>query len=120
MNQTQLMIGAVIFVFVAGFILVGNSKQQSVEDIENASMVRAVANLTSMANQKCPKLIKQKTGSQVYFPKDTESDKSTWVTMTWEGAEGDNFKTIECTLHAALGGVSKLVIDGKTVVDKDF
>ncbi len=120
MNQTQMIIAAGIGVFVAGFLLVGNSKQESDEFRENASMVRAVANLSTMANQKCPRLIKEKTGTQVYFPKNTESDKATYVTMFWEGGKDDNFKTAECTLHAALGGVSKLIIDGETVIDKDF
>lgn len=118
MNQTQLMVAAIVGVFVAGFILVGNSKQKSAEEIEAASTIRAVANMQTMANKKCPELIKQKTGSQVYFPSETESDKATYLTMKWVGEKGDNFKTASCTLHVSLGGVSKLVIDDKVVIDK--
>ncbi len=119
MNNTQLMIGAVVGVFAAGFLLVGSSKQQTTEQKEAAAMVRAVASMQGMANQKCPALIKKYTGTQVYFPSNTDTDKATYVKMEWVGEKGDNFKTASCTLHMTLGGVSKLVIDGKAVIDKD-
>jgi hypothetical protein len=38
--------------------------------------------------------------------------------MEWVGEPGDNFKTASCTLHQVLGGVSKLVIDDKVLIDK--
>ncbi len=118
MGNTQKLIAAVIGAIIVGFLLVGSNKQQTKEEKEAASMIRAVASMQGMANQKCPQLIKEKTGSQVFFPSKTDTDKATYVTMEWVGEEGDNFKTASCTLHISLGGVSKLVIDDKIVVDK--
>ena len=119
MSKIQQMIVAVIGIFVAGFLLVGNSKEQSVEEREAASMVRAVASMSKMAGNKCPVAIKKETGTQVYFPKDTDTDRATYYTMNWVGEKGDNFETASCTLHVSLGGISRLVIDGKVVINKD-
>lgn len=118
MGNTQKLIAAIIGAIVVGFLLVGGNKQQSAEEKEAASMIRAVASMQSMANQKCPQLIKEKTGTQVYFPSKTDTDKATYVTMEWVGEPGDNFKTASCTLHISLGGVSKLIIDDKVLIDK--
>ena len=118
MGNTQKLIAAVVGAIVVGFLLVGTSKQQTNEQKEAASMIRAVSSMQTMANQKCPQLIKEKTGSQVYFPSKTDTDKATYVTMEWIGEKGDNFKTASCTLHITIGGVSKLVIDDKVLIDK--
>ncbi len=120
MNNTQKMMAAVVGVFVVGFLLVGSNKEQTTEQKEAAAMIRAVASMQGMANQKCPSLIKRETGSQVYFPTRTDTDKATYVTLEWVAKEEDkyNFKKATCTLHISLGGVSKLVIDDKVVIDK--
>lgn len=120
MSETQKLIAAVIGVFVVGFLMVGASKDQTPEQKEAASQIRSLVAIQEMANKKCPKLVKQHTGSQVFFPSKTDSDKETYVTLEWVGEEGDNFKTASCTLHQQLGGVSKLVIDGKVLIDKKF
>lgn len=120
MNNVQKIMIAVVAVFAIGFIMVGSNKEKSTEEREAESMIRTVASMQGMANQKCPAKIKQITGSQVYFPSDTDSDKATFVSMTWEGEKGDNFKTATCVLHAALGGISRLTIDGKVIINKDI
>jgi hypothetical protein len=38
--------------------------------------------------------------------------------MEWVGESDSNFKTASCTLKLAIGGVSKLVIDDKVLIDK--
>lgn len=119
MTSTQQMIAAIVGCFVAGFLLVGTSKEKTNEEREAEAMVRAVSAMQGMANQKCPAKIKKETGSQVFFPSNTETDKETYVTLTWTGEDGDNFKTASCTLHVSLGGISKLVIDDKVIIDKD-
>lgn len=119
-SETQKLIMAVVGVFVVGFLLVGASKEQTKEEKEAASQIRNLVAMQEMANQKCPKLIQDHTGSQVFFPSKTDSDKETYVTLEWTGGAGDNFKTASCTLHQQLGGVSKLVIDGKVLIDKKF
>jgi hypothetical protein len=120
MGETQKLMIAVVGVFVAGFILVGVSKDQSNEEKEAAAQIRTLVAMQEMANQKCPKLIENKTGTQVYFPSKTDTDKTSYVTMEWIGEKDSNFKTASCTLHLALGGVSKLVIDDKVLIDKKF
>jgi hypothetical protein len=120
MGETQKLVIAVIGVFAAGFIMVGASKDETKEEREAASQIRNIVAMQEMANKKCPKVIQEKTGSQVFFPSKTDSDKETYVTMEWTGEPGDNFKTATCTLHQQLGGISKLVIDGNVLIDKKF
>lgn len=120
MSEAQKLMAAVVGVFVVGFLMVGASKDQSPQEKEAASQIRSLVAMQEMANIKCPKLIQNKTGSQVYFPSKTDTDKETYVTLEWIGEAGDNFKTASCTLHQQLGGVSKLVIDGKVLIDKKF
>jgi len=120
MDNTQKLMAAVVGVFVVGFIMVGASKEQTNEQKEAASQIRTLVAMQEMATQKCPKLIQDKTGSQVFFPSKTDTDKETYVTMEWIGEKGDNFKTASCTLHSQLGGISKLVIDDKVLIDKKF
>lgn len=118
MGEAQKLMIAVVGVFVVGFVLVGASKEQSNEEKETASQIRSLVAMQEMANLKCPKLIENKTGTQVYFPSKTDTDKTTYVTMEWIGEKDSNFKTASCTLHLSLGGVSKLVIDDKVLIDK--
>lgn len=120
MGESQKLMIAVAGVFAVGFIMVGASKDQSNEQKEAASQIRTLVAMQEMANTKCPKLIQNKTGTQVYFPSKTDTDKETYVTLEWIGEKGDNFKTASCTLQQQLGGVSKLVIDGEVLIDKKF
>ena len=118
MGETHKLMIAVIGVFADGFIMEVVSKDQSNEEKEAAAQIRTLVAMQEMATQKCPKLIENKTGTQVYFPSKTDTDKTTYVTMEWVGEQGANFKTASCTLHLSLGGVSKLVIDDKVLIDK--
>jgi hypothetical protein len=121
MSETMKIVIAVIGVFVAGFIMVGVSKEKpSVEQMEAAATIRNYVAMQNMANQKCPALIKKETGEQVYFPSESKSDKETYITMIWEGenTKTGGFKKASCTLHAVLGGISELIIDDKVVIKK--
>jgi hypothetical protein len=76
--------------------------------------------MQSMAHKKCPKLIKEHTGTAITsLVSDQKTDKATYLTLTWIGEEGDNYKKAVCTITAIRGGVSKLVIDDKVIIDKD-
>jgi hypothetical protein len=101
-----------------GFVVVGVSKQESNEQKESAAQIRTLVAMQEMANQKCPKLIQNHTGTQVYFPSKTDTDKESYVTMEWTGEPDSNFKKASCTLKLTIGGVSKLVIDDKVLIDK--
>jgi hypothetical protein len=105
-------------VIAVGFIMVGMSKQQSTEEKESAAQIRTLVAMQEMATMKCPKLIQNHTGTQVYFPSKTDTDKATYVTMEWVGEADSNFQHASCTLKLSLGGVSKLVIDDKVLIDK--
>lgn len=118
LSEVQKLMIAVVGVFAAGFIMVGANKEQSKEQKESAAQIRALVAMQEMATQKCPKLIEGKTGTQVFFPTRTDTDKNTYVLMEWENVEGANFKKATCTLTLALGGVSKLIIDDKVLIDK--
>jgi hypothetical protein len=120
MSQVQQLILAVLGVFAAGFFLVGNSKDKTTEELQSEAMVRAVSSMSRMASKKCPVAIKEATGTQVYFADETDTDKETYITLKWVGKEKDNFKLATCTLHVALGGISKLVIDEDIITDKDI
>ena len=116
-SEAQKLIWAVIGVFVVGFIVVWFSKQETPEQMEAQSMVRNYVTIQSMANQKCPAAILKETGEEVYFPsEDPQSDKETYVTLKWKGEK--NFKEATCTLSGSIGGISELIIDGKTIVKK--
>jgi len=113
---------AVAAVFIIGFLMVGSNKEDTNESREAAAMIRAVAAMQTMATSKCPVAIKKATGDQVYFATSTDTDKQTYVSMTWDAEETDDkysFKKAECTLHLTIGGISKLVIDGKTIIEKE-
>ena len=119
-SNTMKIVIAVVGVFVMGFTLVGASKQKTVVEMEAESMIRNYANIQGMANQKCPAAIESATGEQVFFPSKTESDKNTYITLIWEGENTANggFKNASCTLKASLGGISELVVDGKSIIKK--
>ena len=121
MSETMKIVIAVIGVFVAGFVMVGLSKEEpSTAQKEAAATIRNYVAMQTMAGEKCPVAIKKETGEQVFFPSETKSDKETYVTMIWlgEDAKTGGFKKAACTLHAALGGISELVIDDKVIIKK--
>ncbi len=123
MSETMKIVIAVIGVFVAGFIMVGLSKEApSTAQMEAAATIRNYVAIQTMASEKCPEAIKKETGEQVFFPTETKSDKETYITLIWlgDGAKADGFKKASCTLHAALGGISELVIDDKVVIKKNL
>lgn len=119
-NSTMKIVLAVVGVFAAGFLMVGESKQKSVADMEAESMVRNYANIQGMANQKCPKAVEEATGEQVFFPTNIDTDKDTYITLMWDGENTGTggFKKASCTLKASLGGISALVIDEKVIIKK--
>ncbi len=114
---------AVLAVFAAGFIMVGLSKEEpSTAQKEAAAGIRNYVAIQTMANEKCPVLIKKETGEQVFFPSETKTDKDTYITLIWfgENAQKGGFKKASCTLQASLGGISELIIDDKIVIQKKF
>jgi hypothetical protein len=121
MSETMKIVIAVIGVFVVGFIMVGVSKDEpSNAQKEAAATIRNFVAIQTMASEKCPVAIKKETGEQVFFPSETKSDKETYITLIWvgENTKTGGFKKASCTLHAALGGISELIIDDKVIIKK--
>lgn len=120
MGEGQKLIATVIGVFIVGFVMVAMNKgEEPAEVIAERTKLLTFSSMQGMASQKCPNAIKNNTGTEVYFASSNESDKETYVTLTYKGTEkGDKFKTAVCTLALELGGISKLVIDDKVVIDK--
>lgn len=122
MSSTQKLMAAVVGFFVVAFLMVGGNKEESIEQKEAAGMIRAVAHMQTMANKKCPIAVKKFTGTQVYYATSTDTDKQTYVSLTWDASKTEDkysFEKAECTLHLTLGGISKLVVDGKTLIEKE-
>jgi hypothetical protein len=120
MGESQKLMAVVVGAFVIAAFMIAMSKQdESPEIVAEKTRLFTFSSMQGMAGQKCPVAIKNATGTEVYFPSSNESDKETYVTLNYKGTEkGDKFKTASCTLTLALGGISNLVIDGKTVIDK--
>lgn len=121
MTETMKIVLAVVGVFVAGFVMVGLSKEDpSTAQMEAAATIRNYVAIQTMANDKCPAAIKKETGEQVFFPSETKSDKETYITLIWvgENTKTGGFKKASCTLHAALGGISELIVDDKVIIKK--
>lgn len=117
MTDTAKLIIAVLGVFAVGFFIVGTS-EKSEEEKKSDAFVAAYSSMTKMANKKCPAAIKKHTGTAVFFPSSTDSDKESYITMTWEGGPKDNFKKAVCKFVRARGGIGELVIDDKVIIDK--
>jgi len=119
MGKKQTIIIAVATVSVLGFLLwaVSQPLSHQPQDKEPAPQLPSPIAMQSMATQKCPKLIQNKTGAQIYFPSKSDTDQKTYVTMTWTGGKGAHFKTASCTVLFSSGEVSKLVIDDQVLID---
>ena len=121
MSETMKIVIAVFGIFVVGFIMVGLSKEEpTVAQMEASATIRNYVAIQTMANEKCPQAIKKETGEQVFFPSETKSDKETYITLIWSGenTKTGGFKKASCTLHAALGGISELIVDDKVIIKK--
>ncbi|NOT85504.1 MAG: hypothetical protein HOP02_12155 [Methylococcaceae bacterium] len=120
MGENQKLMAVVVGMFAIAFIMVAVGKQdESPEIVAERTRLLTFSSMQGMAGQKCPVAIRNETGTEVYFPTGNESDKETYVTLNYKGTEkGDKFKTASCTLSLELGGISKLIIDDKVVIDK--
>lgn len=120
MSESAKVMLAIIGAIAVGFVLVGLSKQQTVEEKENAAMVRGYYNLITMATDICPKAIKKEIGKEVYNHTGIDSDKETWMVLKWEGLDPnkDGFGKASCRIETAKGGITELTIDDKTIVKR--
>jgi len=114
MSNVQKLIAAVVGVIVVGFLIVGTSGQDE-EDKLNEAFLRNAAMLFKIANTQCPKALKKHTGVSMVPPTESESDKKTFVKLTWIKKSGP-FKKATCLIVENQNSVKELVVDGKTVL----
>ncbi len=115
MSNVQKLIAAVVGVIVVGFLLVGTSGQDA-EDKMNEAFLRNAAMLYKIANTQCPKALKKHIGANVIAPTESESDKKTFVKLTWVNKSGDPFKKASCLIVENQNSIKELIVDGKTVL----
>lgn len=124
MGESQKLMAAVLGVFVVGFLWVGMGKEEDTSaGAAQKSQLITFAAMQQMANQKCPREIKDRTKSktELFFPSSTDSDKDSYVTLTWIGEQDSGFKKASCTMRLLDSGVgiSKLIIDDNVVIDRE-
>ena len=107
---------AVVGFFLIGFLIVGTS-EKSEEEKKNESLVTGYGTLSRITTMRCKAEIKKHTGANVYFPSETKSDKSSYLTLIWKDNK-EGFKNAECTFTRSKGAITNLVIDGKTYISK--
>jgi hypothetical protein len=120
MNDNQKIMAAIGAVVLMGvFIFSSSNKDDSAALAAEKTKLLTFSSMQGMASQKCPVAIKNETGTEVNFASSNESDKDTYVTLFYKSTEkSDNFKNASCTLTLELGGISKLIIDDKVVIDR--
>ena len=120
MSEATKLMWAVVGVFVIGFVVVAFNKMgESPEKVEAQATMRNYVAIQQMANQKCPAAILKETGEEVYTTSEPPvTDHETYITLKWKGEK--KFKEASCTLHGSLGGISELIIDGKTLIKKQI
>lgn len=115
LSGAQKMMIAVGLVFAIGFFMVGDNKEQTDEERKVASMIRDRANMNRILTQKCPKYIRQYTGTTIMsLVANTKTDNSSYLTYEYKGDKGDNFKDASCTLSVSDTGfhITNVTIDG--------
>lgn len=117
MSEVTKVIYAFVGVMIVGFIIVGTSGVTEQQAQDNASMMH-YSNLSRMSTIKCPKAIIKHTGAApttAFQIKNTITDKESYFTV--EYAKTDFFETTTCTVNQ-LGVLTKLIVDGNTVISK--
>ena len=112
---TQAIAGFVV-VFIIGFIIIGMSGQSQEEQVAQA-FIRSGNMLNRQAQEKCKEAIEKEVKTNIYSPTDSSSDRESFVSLTWTGAQG-KFDKAECK-YVKTKGIVSLVVDGKTIIAKE-
>ena len=116
MTKTTQLIASIVGFILVGYLVVGTS-EKSDEEKKNDALISGYAAMSSMASKKCPKAIKEHTQQNAYFPTSTDTDRTTYMILKWENQTG-KFKNATCYFERAQGGISKLEIDGKIIIER--
>lgn len=112
-----------LFYFL-GAVIVVSACGESTEQGASQVMISGVQ-LKKMALERCGSKIKEEVGRNVYAPTETTGvaskslgDASTTLVLKWKG-DKDDFKTAVCA-YSMENGLTSLVIDDRTVIEKSF
>jgi hypothetical protein len=114
-NVTKIII-AVVGVFAIGFLVVGTS-EKSDQQMQAEAFVSDYASLTKHAHMRCKAAAKKYTGVDFLPSPEVETDKSSYMVLKWKDGK-EAFDTAECTFTRSKGGMTKFVLNGKTVYSK--
>lgn len=117
MNKWVLMMVGFAFVMAVGVGTILVSKKSDEEVAADTAMFAAMK-LTQHGKQICKQEIKKALGKSIFSPDTSSGNRTTTVTFTWDGKKKKkDFDSVTCTYNIDKG-VEKLVIDGKTIIDK--
>ena len=103
---------AFVCVMVVGGIIIATSGVTEEQKASNAVLMQ-YNNLSRIAQYQCPRVILKHTGEKPYVVNNSDSDKQTYVTLTYKG--DNEFSESICTV-GRLGKVAKLLVDGKKII----
>jgi hypothetical protein len=103
---------AFVCVMVVGGIIIATSGVTEEQKASNAVLMQ-YSNLSRIAQYQCPRVILKHTGEKPYVVKNSDSDKQSYVTLTYKG--DNEFSESICTV-GRLGKVAKLLVDGKKII----
>ncbi|MDP7537074.1 MAG: hypothetical protein QF470_04515 [Methylococcales bacterium] len=111
MSEVTKILIAFVLVMIVGGVIIATSGTTNEQKASNAVLTH-YANMSRIAMYQCPRAVQKQTGEKAYVVKKTDSDKETYITLTYSGDKA--FSTASCTIDR-LGKVTKLVVDGKDI-----
>ena len=112
MSEVTKILIAFVCVMITGGVIIATSGVSNEQKASNAVLTH-YSNMSRIAQHQCPKAILKHTGEKAYVVSNTESDKETYVTLSYEGSE--KFSTASCSIDR-FGKVTQVVVDGKEML----
>ncbi len=112
MSEVTKILIAFVCVMVVGGIIIATSGVSDEQKASNAVLTH-YSNMSRIAQYQCPKAILKHTGEKAYIVSNTDSDKETYVTLSYDGSE--KFSKASCSIDQ-FGKVTQVVVDGKDML----
>jgi hypothetical protein len=112
MSEVTKILIAFVCVMITGGVIIATSGVSNEKRASNAVLTH-YSNMSRIAQYQCPKAILKHTGEKAYVVSNSESDKDTFVTLTYDGS--DKFSKASCSIDR-FGKVTQVVVDGKEML----
>lgn len=112
MSEVTKILIAFVLVMITGGVIIATSGVSDEQRASNAVLTH-YSNMSRIAGYQCPTAVLKHTGEKAYIVEKTDSDKETYLTLTYKGEE--KFSTASCTIDR-LGKVTQVVVDGKDMM----